>query len=152
MTVDQQIEELLNQIDELMQELQKNRVPCEELIKKVTAKLGTCSYHGYINDTYVDAFIDPAHYWIGLRKLDKPHAIDGRDTTILTWVTIEINNKYWWSAGYAEQLIVVQSLPKLLEKVMGRIRQECIVAPTTIVFDAVRAPKVKHHWWQFWRK
>jgi hypothetical protein len=153
MTIDQQIEELLSQIDELMQELRNNRVPCEELIKKVISRLGNFAYYNYLaGDTFTDAFIDPAHHWIGLRKLNKPIAVDGNDATNLSWVTIEINNKYWWSATYAEQLIIVQSLPKLLEKVMERVRQECIVQPTTIVFDAIRPPKVKHHWWQFWRK
>jgi hypothetical protein len=152
MTIDQQIDDLLKQVEDFMQELIQNQIPCAELIKKVTGKLGTCPYYKYLTDIYVDAFIDPRHYWIGLRKLDKPHAIDGNDTTNLTWVTIEIDNKYWWSASYAQQLIIVQSLPKLLEKVIERVRQDCVVAPTTIVFDAVQAPKVKHHWWQFWRR
>jgi hypothetical protein len=152
MTIDQRIEELLTQMDTLMQNIINNQVPCGELIEKVISRLGSVGYRKYISDTYVDTFVDPVHYWIGLRALDKAIMLNGKDNTNLAWVTIEVNNKYWWSASYAEQLIIVQSLPKLLEKVMERVRRECIMQPTTIVFDTVRAPKVKHPWWKFWRK
>jgi hypothetical protein len=152
MTIDQQVEELLNQIDELMQELIKNHVPCEEMIKKVISKLGSAGYYPYITDVSVDVFTGHRHHWVSLRKLPAPIAIDGKDTTLLSLVTIEIGNAYWWSTSYAEQLIIMNTLPKLLEKVMERVRQGCIIAPTTIVFDVVRPPAVKHRWWQFWRK
>jgi hypothetical protein len=144
MTIDQQVEELLNQIDSLMQELIKNRMPCEELIKKVTVRLGI-TYYDYLSDVYIDVFADPAHHWISLHKLDTPHAINGEET----WVTIIIDNQYWWEANYAQQLLIVQSLPKLLEKVIRQVRQ---VRQMTVVFDTLSPPKVKHHWWQFWRK
>lgn len=152
MTIDQQIDELLKQVEDFMQELIQNQIPCAELIKKVTGELGNSTYYNYLTDIYVDAFIDPAHHWVSLRKLSKPHAIDGRDTTHLTWVTIEIDNQYWWSVSYAKQLIIVHCLPKLIEKALEQVKQDCVIAPTTIVFDP-QAPKVKRkRWSQFWRK
>lgn len=152
MTIDQQIDDLLNQVDTLMQELIKNKMPCEELIKKVLLRLGSHAYCNFVSSVSVEAFIDPIHHWVHLRRLATPIALDGRNTESLSWVTIEVDCEYWWSASYAKQLIVVQALPKLIEKVLEQVKQECVVAPANIVFDTVQAPKVKHHWWQFWRR
>jgi hypothetical protein len=130
-----------------MQEIAKNRVPCEELIKEVIAKLGT---YEYVTRIGIEAFLNSVSHWVELRRLDKPAALDGRDTTRLSPVTIEIDNQYWWSASYAKQLIIVQCLPHLLEKCIKQVREACL-DPGTVTFNPV-TPVVKRPWWKSWTR
>lgn len=149
MSIDQQIDELLLQVDNLMQELIKNKAPCAELIEKTIIRLSVLEYYNFITDASVVVFVGPVQHWVRLRKQDIPTAIDGCNGR-LSPIIIEIDHQYWWSAPYAKQLIIVHCLPKLLEKVLEQTRKECVIAPTAIVFDTAKAPKRSR--WQFWGK
>jgi hypothetical protein len=153
--IQERVDKLLNEAEILMQLIEKSTIPCADIILAVLIRISKLKYFAF---TQVHVTQENAHYAIRLRDkgigettYPRPYHLSDppleRTPEELLRITLDINGGYWHKVSYQDQVILVKSLPMLVEKLIENVKEAYIAKDAELKFDVPgEAPKKK--WWQ----
>jgi len=158
--IQEKIDVLLNEAETLMQLIEKSAIPCEKIILSTLQRINTWKYFA---ESSLTAAVGYNHQVIRLRKkystevfvprpyADKPQLEPLPEQRLNITIDLNYHSLHQWrTASYKDQIMILKSLPKLIEKLIDNVKKEYLVEEMEVLFDAPpETPKPKpKKWWQ----
>jgi len=155
------IDALLNEAEVVMQSIEKSAIPCEKIILSTLQRIDKWAWK-YFAESSLTAAVGCTRQVIRLRKKypaeafvpspysDKPQEPLPEQKLNIT-IDLNYNSMhYWWRVSYKDQVMILKSLPKLIEKLIDNVKNEYVAEEMEVLVDVPpETPKPKpKKWWQ----